>query len=97
MSCEDCKKAQEKDPIAYYRWGTANIALKGCDEHLTGIFVALNFYQNASREGKVGLLLHPESWENLFGCIRESRINSEGNFWAALQEIERQFEELSKK
>ncbi len=93
MSCKDCEKRQEESPIAFYRWGVANIALKGCDKHLKEVFEVLNFWQNASREGKVGLLLHPESWENLFNCIRESRINSEGNFWAALQEIERQFSE----
>ena len=90
MSCEDCKKAQEQSGIAYYRWGISNIAMKGCDKHLREIFVALTFWQDASRKGKVGLLLHPESWQNLFSCIRNSTIKTEGNFWAAIQELERQ-------
>lgn len=33
-----------------------------------------------------------KSWENLFKVIRQSDIKSEGNFWAAIQELERQFE-----
>lgn len=93
MSCEDCEKRQEETPIAYYRWKEANIALKGCDKHLREIFKVLNFWQNASRTGKMGLLLHPDSWKNLIKCIRHSKIESKGNFWAAVQELERQFGE----
>lgn len=95
MGCKDCEKRQEESLTAYYRWKTSNMALNGCDKHLREVFEVLNFWQKASREGTVGLLLRPESWENLFNCIRESRINSEGNFWAALQEIERQFAETN--
>jgi len=96
MSCEECELRQNDTPIAYYRWDVANIAMKGCDKHLREIFDVLNLFQNASREGKLPLLLHPESWQNLFHCIRHSTIKSEGNFWAAIQEIERQFEEQIK-
>lgn len=42
MSCEKCEQAQEETPIAYYRWKTANIAMKGCDEHLREIFNVLS-------------------------------------------------------
>lgn len=90
MSCKECKASQETMLIAYYRWDVANIAMKGCSKHLREIFDVLNLYQNASREGKIPLLLHPDSWQNIFGCIRKSTIKSEGNFWAAIQEIERQ-------
>lgn len=93
MSCEECKASQKMTPIAYYRWDVANIAMKGCSKHLREIFEVLNLYQTASREGKKPLLLHPDSWQNLFDCIRKSSIKSEGNFWVAIQEIERQFKE----
>lgn len=93
MICTDCKEKQEESATAFYRWGIANIALKGCDKHLIEIFDVLNLYQNASRPGKLPLLLHPDSWKNIFVCIRNSTIKSEGNFWAAIQEIERQLDE----
>ena len=96
MSCKDCEIKQEKSPIAYYRWDVANVALKGCDKHLREIFDVLNLFQNASRKGKLPLLLHPDSWQNIFECIRNSKLNTEGNFWAAIQEIERQLEEQMK-
>jgi len=39
------------------------------------------------------LELFESSWSNLFKVIRQSNIKSEGNFWAAVQRLERQFEE----
>lgn len=96
MSCEDCKLRQETDSSAYYRWDNARIEIRGCDRHLREVIIALTFWQNASREGKLGLLLHPESWRNIFDCVRESSIKlpTKENFWAAVQELERQFEEI---
>ena len=95
MSCEDCIKYQAENKSAFFRfrWGNANIEMRGCYKHLKEIFEVLRFWQNASYEGKIWLLLRPESWENLFLCIRNSTIKSEGNFWAAVQELERQFQE----
>ena len=43
------------------------------------------------------LELKTKSWENLFKCIRQSKFEIEGNFWAAIQHLETQFEEQSKK
>lgn len=42
--------------------------------------------------GGVPLSLRQDSWENLFECIRASgtRIESKGNFWAAVQHLEAQ-------
>ncbi len=94
MSCEKCNKSHEESAIAYYRWDIANIALKGCAKHLREIFNVLSFWQDAGRRDKQPLLLHPESWQNIFDCIRDSKINSQGNFWAAIQELERQTEEI---
>ena len=42
------------------------------------------------------LELKTKSWENLFLCIRNSRFEAEGNFWAAVQQLEVQFEEQTK-
>lgn len=41
------------------------------------------------------LELSAVSWQNLFNTIRaqDPPIGSEGNFWAAIQHLERQFEE----
>ncbi len=36
--------------------------------------------------------LKQESWENIIECIHNSKINSEGNFWASVQAIEGQIE-----
>lgn len=41
----------------------------------------------------MNLELMDSSWENLFKVIRQSDIKSEGNFWAAVQHLERQYEE----
>jgi hypothetical protein len=96
MSCEECEKIQASDKSAFYRWRTANIEIRGCVKHLREIFGVLSFFQKASRLGKVGLMLHPGSWQNIFDCIRNSKIKSEGNFWASIQEVERQFDEMRK-
>lgn len=45
MSCDKCEEAQEQGLVAYYRWGTANIGLIGCDIHLIEIIKVLNDYQ----------------------------------------------------
>ena len=42
------------------------------------------------------LELKKTSWENLFEVIRNSKINSKGNFWASIQHLEGQFEEREK-
>lgn len=43
-------------------------------------------------EAFLGLKL--SSWENLFEVIRDkdTQLNSKGNFWAAIQHLEEQFE-----
>lgn len=45
---------------------------------------------------KIQLETKKESWENLFRCIRNSEIKSEGNFWATIQNLETQFDEKIK-
>jgi len=42
MSCKDCEDAQNGNMSAYYRWGTANIELRGCRIHLKEIIDFLN-------------------------------------------------------
>jgi hypothetical protein len=43
---------------------------------------------------RIKLELMDTSWDNLFHCLRKSdaKISSEGNFWAAIQELERQLD-----
>ena len=43
---------------------------------------------------RIKLQLRTESWDNIFHCLRKpgTLINSEGNFWAAVQELERQLD-----
>jgi len=41
MSCKACRKAQEHLSAAYFRWGNANIELRGCDRHLREVINAL--------------------------------------------------------
>ena len=50
MSCKECEEAQNRDAIAYYRWKTANLALKGCDKHLREVFDALNLSQSSESD-----------------------------------------------
>jgi len=47
MSCKDCEKRTDgleliKAPICYYRIGTGNIALIGCEKHLKMAIKKLN-------------------------------------------------------
>lgn len=46
----------------------------------------------------VKLTLMETSWENIFEVIRhrDTKLKSEGNFWAAILYLERQFEEAKK-
>ncbi len=50
MSCKECDKRQEEPGIAWYRWKIANIAMKGCDEHLREIFDVLNKHQREQED-----------------------------------------------
>ena len=50
MSCEKCAKFQESNMSSYYRWGKANIEIRGCDEHLKEIFEVLSEYQRKKNE-----------------------------------------------
>lgn len=95
MGCKECEVSQTVPASAFFRWGRANVGMRGCDHHLREIFDVLRSHQTSNCEGKVGLLLRPESWVNLFECIRKSSINSKGNFWAAVQELERQAEGIN--
>ena len=45
----------------------------------------------------VALVLKKGSWENLFDCIRNGSIKSEGNLWASVQHLESQLEEIVEK
>jgi hypothetical protein len=47
-------------------------------------------------EDKVKLELKVSSWENLLRVVRNSNINSEGNFWATIQHLESQLAVKSK-
>ena len=40
--------------------------------------------------GDITVTLKEDSWKNIFEGIRNSRINSTGNFWAAIQLAEEQ-------
>jgi len=43
MTCKKCDEYNEgQHGIAYYRWGTANIGLLGCPEHVKQIIEVLN-------------------------------------------------------
>ncbi len=48
-------------------------------------------------DDEIGLRLRATSWENLFDCLHRAgtQIKSEGNFWAAVQELERQFDYMT--
>lgn len=43
---------------------------------------------------RITLNLKLESWKNLFKVIRDNKINSQGNFWASIQHLETQLEEI---
>ena len=60
--------------------------------HLIGVLAKIQVDESASTRPKLQLNLWPESWENLFDCIHhaETRIRSQGNFWAAVQALEEQ-------
>ena len=48
MSCELCDQ-ETGERIAYYRWGTANVGMLGCDKHLREIFEVLTTAQAQKR------------------------------------------------
>jgi len=47
MSCEDCREMQDSTRNTYFRWGTANVQIRGCDRHLLEIFEVLRKAQEA--------------------------------------------------
>jgi hypothetical protein len=49
-------------------------------------------------DGRVRLALRPESWETIFATIHGvgTKIESAGNFWAAVQSLEGQFGERAR-
>ena len=51
-----------------------------------------------SSEFSVSLVLKESSWLNLIECIRSknTNIDTRGNFWAAIQEMERQLQIFKK-
>lgn len=51
MSCKVCEEVQRGDLTAPYRWGIANIEVRGCDTHVKEVFDALNRAQNEVTEG----------------------------------------------
>jgi len=63
----------------------------------------VNYFQE--HEGKfenqlvrIHLNLWRDSWQNLFECIHApgTKIETKGNFWAALQELKSQFDRAAK-
>lgn len=51
-------------------------------------FTRGGFYNQMGKK----LELKESSWKNLFECIRDSKINSKGSFWATIQSLETQLE-----
>lgn len=37
--------------------------------------------------------LKDSTWKNIFDSVRDSKINSKGNFWVGIQNLEGQYEE----
>lgn len=50
MGCQACKDADNETEMYYYRWGTSNVAVIGCQEHVKQIFEVLNSYQSKLKE-----------------------------------------------
>ena len=46
-------------------------------------------------EERIGLSLRKESWATIFETLhrKETKVESYGNFWAAIQYLEQQFED----
>lgn len=46
MSCPRCEAAQDNPTVScFFRWKNANVELRGCDEHLREVMVALRHVQ----------------------------------------------------
>lgn len=54
--------------------------------------------QTGEETTDVSLVLKVSSWKNLFAVIRDkdTKLNTEGNFWAAIQHLESQLEQKTK-
>lgn len=52
MSCENCNEFQDTQMTSFYRWKTANVEMRGCQEHLREVFEALNETQKNQEEIK---------------------------------------------
>ena len=53
MSCRNCDN-ENGERVAYYRWGSANVGLVGCEEHVREVINALNDIQFGKEEsGKI--------------------------------------------
>jgi len=45
---------------------------------------------------EICLTLKADSWKNIFENVRNSQINSKGNFWSAIQHLEEQLSEYGR-
>ena len=41
MGCEACNKFQASSQTSYFRWKTANIEIRACEQHLREVFEVL--------------------------------------------------------
>ena len=41
MSCEGCSEQQASGNSAFFRWGNANLEVRGCEAHLKEVFGVL--------------------------------------------------------
>lgn len=54
MSCAECEQLQASEMTSFFRWGPANVEIRGCPKHLREVFEALSSVQAVTREGPRG-------------------------------------------
>lgn len=67
MSCSRCEERQAGETSAWFRWGTANIEIRGCDDHLRTMFEWLRIGTDPERQRLLDAA--PEMLEALKGIL----------------------------
>ena len=50
MICKACEEFQDSDKSSFFRWKSANVEVRACEEHLREVFDALRKAQAVPRE-----------------------------------------------
>ena len=60
MACEDCDKETDSlERLGFFRWGTANIAIVACPQHMREVMDVLRNYQRYQEQRQAERMPNP--------------------------------------